>query len=86
MKGGTYMDEKNREFFLNSLTIGNIVDFREEDKMYIGKIVKIDGEELTIQTKNGSVYYIFKSDVVWVKNGTFWPKGIYNALKLSNNC
>lgn len=86
MKGGTYMDEKNREFFLNSLTIGNIVAFRVEDKMYSGKIVKIDGEELTIQTKNGSVYYIFKSDVVWVKNGTFWPKGIYNALKLSNNC
>ena len=80
------MDEKSREFFLSNIAEGNIVAFRVDEKMYSGKIMSIENEQITVQTKNGSVYFIAKSDVVWVKNGTFWPKGIYNALKLSNNC
>ena len=79
------MPEKDRQFFINSLSVGNIIAFRVEEKMYSGKVMAINGDDLTIQTKNGSVYYAHKQDVAWVKNGTFWPQGIYNALKLTNS-
>lgn len=76
--------EKSREFYLNSLEEGNIIAFRMEEKMYTGKVISIEEEKLTVMTKNGSVYYPTKENVVWVKNGTFWPQGVYNALKLTN--
>ena len=78
-------DEKNREFYINALCVGNIIAFQIDEKMYTGKVHEIREENLVVKTKNGSVYFPTKEQVVWVKNGTFWPQGIYNALKLANN-
>ena len=80
------MERRTREEFLSNLQLGNIVAFKVGDYMYSGKVVSIvEGEDkiITIKTKNGSVYYPHISDIVWIKNGTHWPQGIFNALKES---
>lgn len=71
---------KTREEYLNSLQKGNMVAFRNKEEMYSGAVQEVS-EKVTIKTNNGSVYFIEKSDIVWIKNGTSWPIGIYNALK-----
>lgn len=80
------MERRTREEFLSNLQLGNIVAFRVGDYMYSGKVVSIvegDDKAVTIKTKNGSVYYPHISEIVWIKNGTHWPQGIFNALKES---
>ena len=80
------MERKTRGEFLSNLQLGNIVAFRVGDYMYSGKVVFIvegDDKVVTIKTKNGSVYYPHISEIVWIKNGTHWPQGIFNALKES---
>lgn len=78
------MDKNDREFYLNLIEVGSIVAFVESGKMLSAKVAKIEEESYTVLTKNGSVYYPTKNDIVWVKNGSRWPRGIYNALKLNS--
>ena len=76
------MKPKSREFYLKSISIGTIVAFKNSDKLFSGKVIEIKNDKLTVQTKNCSVYYVNVNDIAWVKNGTNWPVGIYNALKI----
>ena len=70
-----------RDHFLASMSVGNIVAFEINDQMQTGKVVAIDGNKVTIKTKNCSIYYITKGEIKWVKTGSNWPTGIYNAIK-----
>ena len=72
---------KTRKQYTDNIVVGNIVAFKNSDAMYSAKVISVVGEELTVQTPNGSIFYIEKASVVWVKNGTHWPEGVYNALK-----
>lgn len=78
------MEKKTRKYYLSLVQVGNIVAFRWMDKMFSGKIIGTDPIGWLIQTKNGSLYVVGKDDIAWVKNGSHWPIGIYNALKYSN--
>lgn len=78
------MDRKTRREYLDNLQIGNIVAFKVGERMFSGKVVSfVDMCRITVKTKNGSVYYPDIEDIVWIKNGTHWPQGIFNALKES---
>ena len=72
-----------REQFINNISVGNIVAFRSNSCMYSAKVIEVRdaNKPLVVQTKNGSILYVDRQDVAWVKNGTHWPAGIYNALK-----
>ena len=72
-----------REQFINNISVGNIVAFRSNSCMYSAKVIEVRdaNKPLVVQTKNGSILYVDRQDVAWVKNGTHWPTGIYNALK-----
>ena len=72
---------KTRKQFIDNIAVGNIVAFKNTENMYSGKVISVNEEKLTIQTPNGSIFYIEKSSVAWVKNGSHWPEGVYNALK-----
>mgnify|MGYP004649131643 FL=1 len=76
--------EKKKNEYIENMCIGNIVAFKREDLMFSGKVVDI-ADNVTIQTPNNSIFYVEKTDIVWVKVGTKWPLGIYNALKYSKN-
>ena len=56
-------------------------------KMISGKVVDISKDKgiYTISTHNGSIFYVKKNSIVWVKMGSRWPVGIYNALKYRGN-
>ena len=64
---------KTREEYLSTLSVGNIVAFKSNE------------DTITIKTKNGSVFYRNRFDIVWIKNGSRWPIGIFNALKATKN-
>ena len=71
-----------RKSYLESISKDNIVAFRNSENIYSGKVLEVVGKYVTIQTPNGSIYYVNKyEDIVWVKNGSKWPVGIFNALK-----
>ena len=78
--------ESRRENYIENLEIGRIIAFNISGRMMTGMVAEINEEQsekiYTIKTKNNSVYYITASDIVWVKTGSRFPKGIYNALKL----
>ena len=81
---------KTREEYLRTLSVGNIIAFKVGDNMFSGKVESIVrdtelGHIIMIKTKNGSVYYPHLSDIVWIKNGSRWPIGIFNALKATKN-
>lgn len=83
------MDKKIREDYINSAPIGAIVAFKNEDNVYSGRIAEIqenlqtNHKRFVIKTKNGSVYFVEQENIIWVKTGSHWPNGVFNALKYS---
>lgn len=73
---------KTKEDFINSITLGDIIAFKLNNYMFTGKILEINqnNNSYVIKTLNNSIYTISKNDVVWVKKGSKYPKGIYNSL------
>lgn len=76
---------KSKEQFVSSIVPGNIIAFKNGEFMYSGKVIdcREENKAFVVRTKNGSIYEIARESVAWVKNGTNWPVGIYNALKYS---
>lgn len=72
---------KTREYFVEHIEPGNMVAFNTSTCMASGRVIEISPTSITVQTLNGSIFFIPKSDIVWVKQGTRWPLGIYNALR-----
>lgn len=75
------MEVKKREDFVNKATVGMTIAFIENGSMLSGKIHEVRENEFVVRTKNCSIYFVKKKNVVWVRTGTFWPTGIYNALR-----
>lgn len=75
------MQGRTREQFINSIIPGNIIAFKIKDGMFSGKVLDIQDGTYTVETTNGSIHYINQENIVWVKNGSKYPEGIYNALK-----
>ncbi len=67
--------------YISNLKEGQILAFRSGESVISGKVHEIKEDMLTIQTKNGTNYIIRNSDIVWVKTGQRWPKGVFRALK-----
>lgn len=64
--------------------IGAIVAFKDEKgKVRSAKIVKRSSQKrkLKLQTAYGLDFVVSYDDIVWVRNGDRWPRGIYNLLK-----
>lgn len=79
---------KTKKDYVDNIQIGNIIAFKVGEDMYSGKVIDIsiysEGVfQYTVKTKNGSVYFPSVDDITWIKNGSHWPVGIYNALKLT---
>lgn len=80
--------KKGREDYIDNVEKGMLIAFTNEEKMLaamVKEIKKEDGivSEVKVMTKNGSVYHVKKENIVWVKTGSRWPAGVFNALKES---
>lgn len=77
--------KQTRQFYIDNMQLGNVVAFTVtkdgRQTMLSGRVRDIAAEAVTVQTKNGSIFYPRKDQIVWVRTGTRWPLGIYNALK-----
>lgn len=77
--------KKEREYFVNNIIPGNLVAFTVLQldgykQMLCGKVLEVYENKFVIQTANGSIFYPKRKEIVWVKQGSKWPIGIYNAL------
>lgn len=75
-------DVKDR--YLDTAEIGCLVAFKiETGKVKSAKIVKrsTSGRKLKVETAYGMEYIVPYDNVLWVKTGTRWPKGVYMLLK-----
>ena len=71
---------KTKEDFINSITLGNNIAFKLGNYMLTGRVIEINPKNYVVRTLNNSIYTISKSDIVWVKKGSKYPKGIYNSI------
>lgn len=77
-KYGSKMD------YIEKVEIGVIVAFRlPTGKVKAAKLMKrsIKKRLLKLETEYGAEFIVPFEDVIWVKTGRRWPRGIYNLLK-----
>lgn len=71
---------RTKEEYINNLEVGVLIAFKA-NRMMSGKVIEIREDEVKVETKNGSIYYVGKGSIAWVKTGARWPSGIFNALR-----
>lgn len=74
---------KTKQYNLENLMVGQLVAFKNGDKMISAKVTNIYQDTIEVESRNGSVYFINREEIAWVKTGSRWPTGIYNALKIN---
>jgi transcription termination factor Rho len=78
----TTMSKKSKTEYINNVRVGDLLAFKvNETKILSGKVEQIAKDMLVVETKNGIRFNVRKKNIVWVKTGDRWPKGIYEALK-----
>lgn len=50
-------------------------------KVFSGMITTVLEDGFDVQTKNGKMYKVLKSQILWVKTSKRWPKEIYEMLR-----
>lgn len=72
---------KTRDEYLENLEVGLLIAFKNDGKMISAKVIEIHDDQVKVETKNGSMYFVKKENIAWIKTGKRWPKGIFNALR-----
>ena len=76
------MEQKQK--YLDNIQIGALVAFKvSETKAKSAKVIKksTKSRKLMVETSYGATHVIPFEDVLWVRTGARWPKGVYNMLK-----
>lgn len=76
---------KTKGDYINNIETGVLIAFKVQDRMVSAKVVQVNENDVKVETKNGSIYFVGKESIAWVKTGSRWPSGIYNALRNSQN-
>lgn len=82
-------DERDMDAVLKRLERaepGVLVAFKRrsnEDVAMSGKLVSVDNAKgkVYIESKKGTLFEVKKSNVIWVKTGKYWPKGVHALFK-----
>lgn len=70
--------------YVDNASKGTIVAFKvDDDKVKSAKVVRKSSKEKLLKcvTSYGKEYIVKYSDILWVKTGSRWPRGVYNLLK-----
>lgn len=76
-------DEQKTQY-IETAEIGTIVAFKlPNGKVKSAKIIRRSSSKkrFLLETNYGDQYIVPYDDVVWVRYGNRWPRGIYNLLK-----
>lgn len=75
---------KNHKRYIDNVQVGTLIAFRlPNGKVKSAKVIKrsTKNRKLKVETNYNVSYIISFDDVVWVKTGTRWPRGVYRLLK-----
>lgn len=70
--------------YIENVDIGTIVAFRlSNGKVKSAKVIRksTKNRKLKLETDYGAEYIISYNDVIWVRTGKRWPRGVYKLLK-----
>lgn len=70
--------------YIENIDIGTIVAFRlSNGKVKSAKVTRksTKNRKLKLETDYGAEYIISYDDVIWVRTGKRWPRGVYKLLK-----
>lgn len=78
------IDMKQKMNYIENVSIGTLLAFRlSNGKVKSAKVIRksTKNRKLKVETNYGAEYIISYDDVIWVRTGKRWPKGVYNLLK-----
>ena len=82
-------DEERKERkirYLRTVEPGTIVAFKNEETHNSARSAKVINRDvkngkLKLETKYGAIFIVKFEDIIWVRTGSRWPKGVYAELK-----
>lgn len=75
------MGKAGKARYIDNLEKNMLVAFNHEGKTKSGKVLEIEGSTVKLEEFSGQLMYIEKKDIIWVKTGKRWPKGVYGAIR-----
>lgn len=78
------VDFKGKMQRIEAIEIGTLVAFKlSNGKVKSAKVVRKSSKnrKLKVETEYGASYIINYEDVIWVRSGKRWPRGVYMMLK-----
>lgn len=78
------VDMKQKMPYIENIEIGTIVAFRlSSGKVKSAKVKRksTKNRKLKLETDYGAEYIASYDDIVWVRTGKRWPRGVYRLLK-----
>ena len=81
---GVKVDQKGKDERLNNLKLGVIIAFKcSNGKVKSAKVEKksTSMRKLQVVTSYGEEHLVDFEDVIWIRTGSRWPRGVYNLLK-----
>nr|DAV38764.1 MAG TPA: Rho termination factor, N-terminal domain [Caudoviricetes sp.] len=76
-------DRSSKSAYIENVEPGVMVAFKFANKAKSAKLIARNSEErkLKLVTSYGKEYIVSYDDVLWIKTGPRWPKGVYRLLK-----
>lgn len=81
---GVKVNMEQKMSYIENIDIGTIIAFRlSNGKVKSAKVTRksTKNRKLKLETDYGAEYIISFEDVVWVRTGKRWPRGVYKLLK-----
>lgn len=70
--------------YIENVEIGTLVAFRlSNGKVKSAKVIRksTKNRKLKLETNYGAKYIVSYDDIIWVRTGKRWPRGVYRLLK-----
>lgn len=83
-KDSAGMNMEQKMSYIENVKVGTIVAFRlSNGRVKSAKVTKksTKNRRLRLETSYGAEYIASYDDIVWVRTGKRWPRGVYNLLK-----
>lgn len=78
------VDMKQKMHYIENIEVGVLVAFRlSNGKVKSAKVTRksTKNRKLKLETDYGAEYIVSYDDIVWVRTGKRWPRGVYKLLK-----
>ena len=79
-----HINMEQRMRYIENVELGTIVAFRlANGRVKSAKVVKksTKSRKLKLETNYNAEYIVSYDDIIWVRTGKRWPKGVYELLK-----